>query len=238
MLDAAVVPDAVARFPGHVALHVDARASVDWRALQATVRARGVELEAFDANDAAANVLALAGEERADEGTADPARRAQWQHFAANDRDARVQRSLLVHVDRLTAASARAGDPRLTEVAAIAAAEREFWRLVAPLAPTQPAEVAATDAASTAIGATRALLAERREDGAAGVMMRTTAFRRWVAGRLAWQRIGERCGEIAADAARKAARTRDAAMAQRYRELATRCRDLRDAVALLLQPPW
>jgi hypothetical protein len=231
--DVTVLADAAAKFPGHVALRVIAEPAIDWQTLQKAAAARGIVIEAFAADDVLANVRGVATAERELAPAGDATRRAQWANFAANDRDARVQRALLAHVDAIVGAAPRAGDPRMAELAAIAAAERECWAALA----TTPVAVRATPA-NGASDTVRTLLAATPNDGDAATWLRGDGFRRWVAARLAWERVRVLCDGIAADAARKALRTRDGGMAATYRELDAACRDLSGAIALLLAAPW
>jgi hypothetical protein len=209
-------------------LCVEADRDVDWEQLRADLHARGMQPEIVLADDVLGNLREM---------TATVARNAQalardreqWEQFAASDRDARVQRALLAHVEHVLAAGRHAGDPRMAEIAALATAEREFWSAVAPLpAPATP-ELEATRS-------TQALLATTPIDATTAQWRVTTGFRRWVVARLAWDRIGSVCDTIATDALRKAARTGKDEVAANHREFARRCADLRDAIARMLAP--
>lgn len=97
-------------------------------------------------------------------------------------------------------------DPRLQQVGVILAAERAFWRTVAPATclPGWPGQ--------------RAIALTPRH-------FSLLAVRRAVAAH-AFDRVRTLCREVEQHAAVAAARTRDAAMAARYRRLAERCAEI------------
>lgn len=212
-----------AKAPGQVALRVVTVAGVDWGPQLEALRRRGVELEVLRPDDPASNLDDLRHSEAAH--GEDAARRTAWRRLAAFDDETKALRALLPRLQQLGPGNGDPQDPRLQDVARIAAAEASFWDSVLG----EPALAITPDEATALLPAPAAGLAPGRIDDASLVAAAKNEARlclgprRWIVARTAWDHVRTQCRAVAAHATTVAARTRDAEIAARYRALAARC---------------
>lgn len=182
----------------------------DWPEAAATLLARGVVVVVLHAQDPVRDLEQLRAAE-AESCAGDAERSAAWQDLRTLPYELQL-RDLLPLLDGVLHGDLQ--DPRLQTVAAIVAAERAFWRAVAPATclPGWP------DQRAIALSPLHApLLATRR-----------------VLAAHAFDQVRTLCREVERHAATTAARTRDAAMAARYRVLAERCAEIVRSIGKIL----
>lgn len=216
---------AVPAFP--VMLEVSAAPDHDWDAtLRTMVRADWWgHLYAADDPVGAVRAECAAARERA---KTDPSVQRDWQTAAETGPRARLERTMLLHLEQITAMRARLWDPRLDVVADAATVLRAFWNEMAPnvpppvgtgAGPIDPVQAPVVPSSCPGAG----VEAEERLDATGP---------RGAAVRLLWHRLAAVCTEVAHHAETCAARTKDAPRRAAYLDLAQRCA----ATAAALQP--
>lgn len=205
-----------------------APATFDWAAAAEIVRRRASRwLQAYRADDVVVNLDEItAATPTGDDG------RARWRRFVAEDPIARAELAALRSVRRLAADRARAWDPRLDEIAHIAAACERLWRerlgdeafaawidRASDRGPRPPLAVAVSQPFAEGHTRSRAVDDMQPADGLA----------RWpTAARLAWRRVAEvarsTTGQV--DKLAAAARRSDRGRQHAFETLRARLEDL------------
>ena len=212
-----------AKIPGQVPLRIVTTQGVDWPTQLAALRTRGLDLEVLHADDPVRNLDDLRRSE-AVESKAE-VRREAWRQMAALDGESKALRALLPRLQRLAPGRGELQDPRLQDVARIAAAEMAFWNTVLGQAPgvDEPAAPAPLPAAT----AMRVAPGQADESSLVATALNGARLqigpRRWIVARTAWDHVRTQCRAVAEHATSVAARTRDEQIAARYRDLAAQC---------------
>lgn len=231
-----------AKIPGQVPLRLVTEAGVDWSALLACLRTSGVDLEVLHADDPARNLDDLRRTEALATGDDATARRGAWQCMVQLDAETKALRAVLPLLDRIAPGNGEVQDPRLQDVARIAAAEAAFWRAALGSDGAKGAAAAMGPALPPLPAASSVRIAPAGPPAAAVIAQALAEARlrigprRWIVARTAFAHVRTQCRDVAAHATHVAANTRDGKQAGRYRELAAHCEAVVQALDAAFAP--
>lgn len=230
----------VEEMPGLRAVLVRLEPGEEWQTvLTAATQNQFFVFHAYHWDDLAANFARVRAAEQAIAATARAQRRGAWQWLAAGDPRLYSGRVLAQALLDLTATRARAWDPRLDELLALAESGRETWRVLVPeLSDPVIDRAAAPDGPGETIAARVQRERDRQLTLPEGQLLgqwrqpvSAQAEALLVSQCLTAARIARVCTTVAAHADKIAVGARDEARAGHYRALAAACRDLAAAGA-------